>query len=285
MNNRFKCVFDKIHAEEDLKEKTKAYLRSRMLKGRASVSGRIPLRPLVAVASVLIFIFVTAGFRFYFTPSVVISIDINPSIELGINGLNRVISVTGYNNDGKKLAASLPLRHKKYGDALDLIMSSEQIGEYFRRDEVMAVTVISNEGNRGNEVLNGVKKCTSSRRNIYCYSGSFAGTECAHEAGLSRGKYQAFLRLRSMGSVVSEDEIKGMTMKEIRDMILSLSDSDDGTAGGSGDADMPAEPYAGYGRKNRGNGGKHGGRWGRGEHGGLRLDGFQDACVRENTLE
>ena len=87
MNNRFKCVFDKIHAEEDLKEKTKAYLRSRMLKGRASVSGRIPLRPLVAVASVLIFIFVTAGFRFYFTPSVVISIDINPSIELGINGL------------------------------------------------------------------------------------------------------------------------------------------------------------------------------------------------------
>ena len=47
------------------------------------------------------------GTWLYFTPTMEISVDINPSIELGVNRFDRVISVDGYNEDGQALAQLL----------------------------------------------------------------------------------------------------------------------------------------------------------------------------------
>lgn len=69
------------------------------------------------------------GSWLYFTPTAAISIDINPSIELEVNRFGRVLSVTGYNDDGRVLADSLPIKHLGYADAAEQVqdMTMRQI--------------------------------------------------------------------------------------------------------------------------------------------------------------
>mgnify|MGYP006964182038 CR=1 FL=1 len=54
----------------------------------------------LSVAACLLLLFL-GGRQFYFIPTVKISIDINPSMELGVNRFDRIVSVEGYNDDGK----------------------------------------------------------------------------------------------------------------------------------------------------------------------------------------
>ena len=57
--------------------------------------------------------------------------------------------------------------------------------------------------------------------------------EEAHEAGLSYGKYKACLELQGIEPAIRPDEIQGMTMREIRDLIDTLSGNSSVETGGS----------------------------------------------------
>lgn len=54
------------------------------------------------------------GYHLYFTPTSIISMDINPSIELEINRFDKVIGVDGYNEDGENLVESLHMLNENY---------------------------------------------------------------------------------------------------------------------------------------------------------------------------
>lgn len=45
----------------------------------------------------------------------------------------------------------------------------------------------------------------------------------AHEAGLSYGKYMAYLELKELDPDIAPEDVQGMTMREIRDRIGQLS--------------------------------------------------------------
>ncbi len=49
----------------------------------------------------------------------------NPSIELGINRFDKVVSVAGCNADGEALAAALDIKYLDYDAALEQVLSSE----------------------------------------------------------------------------------------------------------------------------------------------------------------
>ena len=53
--------------------------------------------------------------------------------------------------------------------------------------------------------------------------------EQAHEAGLSYGKYKAYLELQALDPTITVVEIQNMTMREIRDLLNAISDN--GNAG------------------------------------------------------
>lgn len=89
MKHKLKEVFDQIQAEEALKDKQKnSFSRSQGVPKRKPGSRR-PF--LYAVACLLLLLW--AGYWLYFTSTVQISIEINPSIELGVNRFDRIISV------------------------------------------------------------------------------------------------------------------------------------------------------------------------------------------------
>ena len=118
MNNTFKELFAPIRAEEALKERTRTFLaeKTRGYTRADAEGGRYSLCAACACALFLVLL----GRWLYFTPTVEISIDINPSIELGINRFDQVIFVNGFNEDGQELSSTLHLKHKNYTKALYL---------------------------------------------------------------------------------------------------------------------------------------------------------------------
>ena len=104
---------------QDLEPRTSA---SEKARGR-----RMYGKWLSAAACLFFIVLAAAGYRFYFSATAVISIDVNPSIELNINRFDTVISVKAYNEDGQKLADQLHVRFMKYMDAFRAIVDSEDL--------------------------------------------------------------------------------------------------------------------------------------------------------------
>ena len=226
MKNKIHEAFQQIHAEESLKHNTKAFLREqRETPSRPSMFRR---RFAILASACLFFLAVGfGGWRIYFTPTASVSIDINPSLELSVNRFNKVLAVTGYNTDGKELASSLQVKYMDCEDAIDKIVASDRVKDLLSGDEVLTITVSGENTSQCRRIYSHAETSTKESQNTYCYMADHEDTEEAHHLGLSSGKYQAFLRLQSLGSDITAEEVKDMTMKEIHDLIHSLSGEDD----------------------------------------------------------
>ena len=223
MNDRLKGAFDQIQADEALKCRTKAFL---VKKTGGYAHGRrfSGLRLIPALACCLLVIL--GGSWLWFTPTIAISIDINPSLELGVNRFDRVVSTRGYNEDGQELAESLDLHYLNYIEAVSRILASEKVSALLAGDEVLSVGVIGSDDARCAKMLSELESCTTEAENTYCYHADEEWAASAHEAGLSCGKYQAFLELQTLDPTITPEEVEDLTMREIREQIQTLSGDD-----------------------------------------------------------
>ncbi len=252
MNNKIHDAVDSVHAEESLKRNTKAFLAERTTA--ASRPSRFR-RMATALACFTLVLLGFGGWRFYVTPVSAISVDINPSIELGVNRFDRIVSVTGYNEDGTDHAASVELRNLNYSDALDALLSSEEMQPYRENGGLVSITVIGSTEQKSEEMRVRIASCGyASSRNVECQCGNREDVTAAHEAGLSFGKYRAFLELQALDPDVSAEDVQSMTMRQIRDRINELSGSSNTTQYGSGSG-LSGSGYGGGGSGNGGNGG------------------------------
>ena len=190
------------------------------------------------------------GQRLYFTPTAEISIDINPSIELSVNRFDRVIAVTGFNEDGQEFSKTLDVTYKDYTQAIEQILHHDSITALLSGDEIMTITVVGSDERQSAKILSGVAACMASRNNTYCYFARAEDVAAAHDVGLSCGKYRAFLELQRLNPNVTPETVQGMTMREIRELIESLSDGGNDTA-----------LYNSWGNGHHGQGGNHGNGW------------------------
>lgn len=115
-------------------------------------------------------------------------------------------------------------------------MASDQVSSLLLDDGVMSLAVVGDNEKQCGRLLSGLQRCTAGQGNAYCYSASEEELEEAHSLGLSYGKYRAYLELVELGSDISPREISAMSMREIRDMIGSLSGE---TASGSSQIHVP----------------------------------------------
>lgn len=233
MMNRIKESFDIIHAEEALVDNTIAFLSRQARAGAKRKTGFLPYAALAAVC--LCFMLLGySGYRVYFTPTAIISIDINPSLELGINRFSKVVTIDEYNDDGAALACSLHIKYMDYADAIDQILETNRMAELFSQNEVLVITVSSSDDAQCHRVLTQVESCTSMHQNAYCYAADSADTATAHELGLSCGKYHALLKLQESNPEITPEDIGNMTMGEIHDLMPTASGSENGSAGKNG---------------------------------------------------
>lgn len=220
MNGKIKEAFEQIQAENELKEKTKEFIFQKT-NGYSKVrTGNYKYLVSVFACAVLLFI---GGHWLYFTPTVEISIDINPSIELEINRFDKIISLESYNADGQELIKTLNVKFKDYSEAMNQIFRSEDIISLLEKDEIMTIAVIGSGSTQSEKVLSNLQSYTEEKHNTYCYYAHSEEVENAHESGLSCGKYKAYLELKEVNPDITVDDIHHMTMREIRNMIDELS--------------------------------------------------------------
>lgn len=221
MNDLLKQALDQVQAEQALKEKTRTFLYEKT--NGYSTARTVPYRPLLSAAACLLLLLCLGMWKAYFTPVSVISIDINPSLELELNRFDRVLSVQGYNEDGQALAQTLDVRFLNYQDAMEQILSSQMVTDCLERNELLSIAVVDDDAQRQQTLLAGVQSCAAGHGQAHCYAADGQQLEDARHAGLSYGKYQAYLELLALDPDITLQQVQGMTMREIRERIAALS--------------------------------------------------------------
>ena len=216
MNERIWNAFDEIHAEEELKRNTKAFLEEMRKEKKPERRGMYKWIPIM----VCFFLMLTGfgGYRIYFTEASVISVDINPSLELNLNTFDRVISVKGYSEDGKDLVKEADVKHMDYKKALEEIIYTKCVRECLNNDELLLITVAGKNEEKNTEMLKNIEDFLPENENMQCTGAGREEIENAHKAGLSVGKYRAFLELKAQNPEITPEEVQGLTMRQIRDL-------------------------------------------------------------------
>lgn len=221
-SRRIKEAFEPIRADEALKSSTRQFLFQKTKQYRKRRF--FPYRQAAIVMACLLFVVLgQRGYSAYFTSVSTISIDVNPSVELDINRFEKVIDIKSYNEDGDAVVFSADIRFLDYRDALSQLLQNETLARYLTPEQLVVITVFSDNEERNTELLAGVTACTSSYQNVHCSSSNSAEVREAHALGLSYGKYRAFLALQALDPSITPEDVSGLTMRQIRDRINALS--------------------------------------------------------------
>lgn len=213
--NRIKVMFDVINAEDNLKKNTLSFLQGERIKREQK--SRYVLKYAMVFAVLLIVISGIGGYEMLHRAVSYISIDINPSIELGLNRFEYVVEASAYNEDGNEILKKVDLTGKSYTDAINDLLEQQEFIGYFEGNNRIDFTVVSE---KQDEIMQGIQSCSGyMQHNGYCHSADSELAEQAHEHGFSIGKYRAYMKLHGYDNTITEDECRDMTMKQIHDMI------------------------------------------------------------------
>ena len=171
----------------------------------------------LAACAVLIAVGIGGGAYAYQTPVAYVGIDINPSIELGVNYFDRVVSAEGDNADGQDILSEINVVGMTYEEALASLNDSLMNKGYLTANAAVAVTVMCDDDSRYSNLEETSQRCFSSAgQGVYCSRATSTEHHEAHESGLGMGKYLAWRSLVDAGVDISADDVAHMTMSELR---------------------------------------------------------------------
>lgn len=262
VNDKIKESFGQIQAERKLRDRTKAAIKQ---KTRGYTTTRERKTKWIVSTAACFMILLFGGYWFYLIPITQISIDVNPSIELGVNRVDKVVSVKAYNEEGQNLVDAFDIKFMDYRKAVNQILENKEIEVLLSGDAVMTIAVVGSDEETSSKVLSGVEECTRKQKHTHCYSLHSEEVESAHEMGFSYGKYKAFLELKELDPNITSEEVQEMTMREIQDLIDTLSEDEE--ENGQKNENI-TEENIGYGHHNAEHESEHGD-----EHGQNRVRG------------
>ncbi|MEG0217032.1 MAG: hypothetical protein RR655_01720 [Raoultibacter sp.] len=191
----------------------------------------------LAVAACLCLLMIgVGGYTVYDTETAYIDIDVNPSVELGVNCFDIVVSTRAYNEDGQRALDHASLTGKRYEEALQLLLQSEEAIGYIGEDSFVAVNIAS--GNQGQVTnLEGSSATCIQRtpvQNYSCSQMTKAEHLAAQDKGMGMGKYRAYLILHDLDPAITPEECSLMSMRELRDRIAALGGTTENLGQGQG---------------------------------------------------
>ncbi len=223
MANRIHDAFENVTADSETKEATRRFLAEKRRKKPNAFFAPPVRRVLVAVcvmAVVLLGAGGYAGYSWMLAPVSYVSIDVNPSVELVLNRIDRVVSTAAYNPEGEELLDGLSLRGKTYLQAIEQIAASDIIKKYLSSDEELVLTVAA-DGKKEQVLTAGVERsCRHIGHGSRSVSVDLSVAEQAHGNGLSIGKYSAYLQLSQYDESVTVEECRHMSMAQIHSRII-----------------------------------------------------------------
>lgn len=197
--------------------------------GRRAATGRPRRRRTLPKALAAIAACLLAGalgfgvFRVYNEAVAIVSLDINPSIELSVNRGGKVLDARGVNPDGEQMLSTVSVVGMDFPDAISLLLDNESITALVEEDptgNAIDFTVTSLNGENVDALQDEVTAACEQRSVRYsCTMASSAEYDSATELGLTVGRYRAYVELQRIGVDIAPEQLNTMSMREIRDMI------------------------------------------------------------------
>lgn len=233
-----KSSLDKVKAEDELISSTEKYLRENIKKGDLSKTNYIRKRSVgvmkrLSVAACLVLLVCglsIGGYAYYKTPVAYLSIDINPSVELGINAFNVVVSAESYNDDGTAILEGQNVINSNVENAVSTLVQSATDKGYIADDGSTIVSVtsesddddaddnaITDAAERGINKAMERKECSAV---IYKAKVVLERREEARELGITPGKLNLIQKLQALDPEVSVEDYKDAPVKEIMKSII-----------------------------------------------------------------
>ena len=219
MKDKLHDAFDTIHASERIKRNTRAHIRRKTFDyGRNLLRLQAHKRRLVAAALSLVLVLSGAGI--WFVPSTSIAVDINPSVELKVNALDRVISLEGKNADGLRVVQDLDVTGMPYDDAMQRILLSNGLKPYLDKGSTITITVTGGGSDAHAEQILSKVLCRAyniaEKDNVLYCQVDKETQRAAEKAGLSVPRYLAWQQLLLADPYVTQEDIWHLSVEQIR---------------------------------------------------------------------
>lgn len=172
-----------------------------------------------AVASIIILIIPIIQNNIH-KPYALVSLDINPSIEIELNKNKKIISVNSLNKDGEELKLS-GLKGLSLQDASKQLKNILKDNNYNLKNDsaIISFTFLANkEDTKYEEEVKNIIKEVFEEMNILYLKGNKTEYNESKEEGLSLGKYKAKM---SIDKDITEGEIENMSVEEILNLLNS----------------------------------------------------------------
>lgn len=150
----------------------------------------------------------------------VVTLDINPSIQMEVDSNKKIIKVEGINDDGKKLELS-EIKGLNIDEGISIIKQKLIDNNYLDTNhEVLVAFAVVNEKQQNNisyeeEILDSIKT-TFKSENIAYVKGNKEAVKEAKSQGISLGRYEAAI---SSDNQSLKENIKDVPVKEITTII------------------------------------------------------------------
>lgn len=219
-----------------------------------------------ALAAALVLV-VSAGVfgGFYMSPYSLVSLDVNPSVELTLNRFDRVISATARNDEGAELLSLSGVQNKTASEALEVLLSGDYLTGYLGDDAYVTMTVQSPSGDREQALL-GVMDTLAERElcanyqniRVDCVGVDSNTVAQAHGSGVTAGKYLALMELKAADPTVDISEYTHCGIGEIRSEIDRCHQNAEATEGTGSTGETEGDGCGnGYGNGYGGGNGRH----------------------------
>ena len=179
--------------------------------------------PIAAAACLVAAVVGFGGYTAYATETAVVGIEINPSIELGINRFDTVVAARALNDDGDALLAEVSVAGDPYAEAIEEIAASDTFAELGEADAVIDVSVVCGDDAQARSLMqtsdDAIAACDAVGS---CHRASSEDHEAATNAGMGIGRYAAAEELMALDPSVALDDCQAMSMREIVDAILAI---------------------------------------------------------------
>lgn len=251
LDERVRRAFDDVAVPDDVKHRALTYIVDNANSSERSFSSSAASveaadkharprmltlrRAMTALAACLVLALVGVGGFAYAQPTAYVGIDVNPSIELGVNRFGIVVEAEALNGDGEALLDAVSLTGRAYVDALSNLTQSEAFSPYVREDSYVEISVTSGDGRQAEAIRQQSDACLSALPcRGSCHAVDEETRDAAASAGMGVNRYRAALELIELDPSVTFDECASLTMRELRDRIAACSPEEDGDVASRG---------------------------------------------------
>ena len=161
---------------------------------------RRPARRILPLAACLAVVLLGTGGWLWLSPTALISLDVNPAVELTLNRLGRVVGTRAMNDEGAELLDAGDVKGMTAEKAVAALLGSGYLSTYLERENCVTLTVQSEDAALEARLLAAVDETANSAAapgtRVNCHEVDADTVESAHGYGVTAGKYLALLELQ-----------------------------------------------------------------------------------------